>query len=265
MGSKNFTEQVVLGEIIAQHLEHRLGRKITRRLDLGGTLITYQALLDGQIALYPEYTGTIEAEILKETPSPVPAEVFARTQQEMLRRAQVQVLNPLGIDNSFVMVIRTSDAKKYNIATLSEAAQVKTGWKIGMGYEFSQRIDGLPALNSYHLPLSANPSTMDLGLMYKALDQGQVTMIAANATDGALLGHDWTVLRDDKKVFGSYQACIMVRQDRLAEEPRLGPALEELSGKFTNDAMRKLNAEVDVDHRDVHQVAADFLKQAGLD
>ena len=264
VGSKNFTEQVVLGEIIAQHLEHRLNHPVTRKLNLGGTLLSYQALANGQIGLYPEYTGTMEAEILKERPAPDAAMVFERSRLEMARTAQMEVLNPLGIDNTFVMVVRNEDARKYNLHTLSDAAKVPNGWKLGVGYEFEQRIDGMPALNNYHLPMAAPVRSMDLGLLYKALEQGQVTMIAANATDGPLAAHDWTVLADDKKTFGSYQACIMVRQDLLAAEPQLRPALDELSGKFSNETMRKLDAEVDVDHHQVSAVAAGFLARAGL-
>jgi len=264
VGSKNFTEQVVLGEIIAQHLENRLGRKVTRQFNLGGTLLTYQALLGGQVSLYPEYTGTIEAEILKEKPSSDPAQVFLRARQEMRRVAQIEVLDPLGIDNFFAMVIRGEDARKFKLETLSQAAQVKDGWKLGMGYEFEQRIDGMPSLEEYRLPMSAPPRSMDLGLMYKALEKGQVTMIAANATDGPLAAHDWKVLQDDKHAFGSYQACIMARQETLAAEPRLQPALLELSGKLNNELMRKLNAAVDVDHRPVRDVAAGFLREIGL-
>jgi osmoprotectant transport system substrate-binding protein len=264
VGSKNFTEQVVLGEIIAQHLEHRLGRPVTRRLNMGGTLLSYQALLLGEISLYPEYTGTIDAEILKEPPSNNPDEAYQFARQELARRAQIDVLKPLGIDNVFAMVVRGADARKLNIATLSDAAQAKTAWKLGAGYEFQQRIDGMPALNQYHLPIDTAPVAMDLGLMYKALEEGKVTMVAANATDGPLAAHDWTVLKDDKHVFASYQACIMVRQDAQADEPRLRPALDELSGKFTNEVMRKLNAAVDVDHRQPAAVAAQFLQEAGL-
>lgn len=264
VGSKNFTEQVVLGEIIAQHLEHRLGTKVTRRFNLGGTLLTYQALTSGEISVYPEYTGTIAAEILKETPSSDPAQVYERSRLEMARRAQVDVLSPLGIDNTFAMVIRGEDARRLKVSTLSEAAAVTEGWKLGVGYEFQERIDGMPALSTYHLPMSAAPRSMDLGLLYKALELGQVTMIAANATDGPLAAHDWTVLVDDKKAFGAYQACILARQQVLADNPPLKPALEELSGKFTNDIMRKLDAEVDVKHRQVAAVATEFLTQIGL-
>src|SRR5579883_1209359 len=153
VGSKNFTEQVILGEIIAQHLQHRLDRPVVRRLNLGGTLLTYQALLNGEISLYPEYTGTIEAEILKETPSPDPSQVFERSRLEMARREQLDLLPALGFDNSFAIVIRGEDARRDKITTLSEAASVKHGWKLGMGYEFASRIDGMPALNKYHLPM----------------------------------------------------------------------------------------------------------------
>jgi osmoprotectant transport system substrate-binding protein len=265
VGSKNFTEQVLLGEIIAQHLEHRLpGAKIVRQLNLSGTLITYNALLNGQISLYPEYTGTIQAEILKEKPASDPAQTLERSRLEMRRLSQMEVLDPLGFDNFFTMAIRGEDARKYKLETLSQAAAVKDGWKLGVGYEFLGRIDGMPALSQYRLPLTAAPRSMDLGLMYKALDQGEVTMIAANATDGPLEGRDVKMLADDRKVFGSYQACIVARQDVLIADPRLKPALSELSGKFTNDLMRKLNADVDVHHQQVRQVATDFLRQAGL-
>jgi osmoprotectant transport system substrate-binding protein len=264
VGSKNFTEQVILGEIIAQHLEHRLGRKVTRRFNLGGTLLSYQAIVLGQISLYPEYTGTIASEILKEKPSSDPDQAYLFASQELTRRSQIDLLKPLGINNVFAMVIRGEDARKDNLATLSDAAQVKTPWKLGAGYEFQTRMDAMPALNTYRLPFTGAPMAMDLGLMYKALDQGQVTMIAANATDGPLAAHDWTVLKDDRNAFAAYQACIMVRQDSEAGEPRLRPALEELSGKFTNEVMRKLNAAVDVDHRAISDVAAQFLAEAGL-
>ncbi|HEV8147117.1 MAG TPA: glycine betaine ABC transporter substrate-binding protein [Bryobacteraceae bacterium] len=264
VGSKNFTEQVVLGEIVAQHLERRLGRPIERKLNLTGTLITYQALQAGEIALYPEYTGTIQAEILKEPPGTEASIMFERVRSEMHRVAQTEVFEPLGIDNRFVMVVRSSDAVQNKVSTLSEAAQVKDGWKLGVGYEFQSRSDGMPLLNKYHLPMSAAPRSMDLGLLFKALSEGKVTMIAANATDGPLASPDYTVLADDQKLFPPYQACLMVREDVLAAEPALRGALKELSGKFTNEVMRKLNAQVDVDHRQQRDVAAEFLASAGL-
>jgi glycine betaine/choline ABC-type transport system substrate-binding protein len=255
---------VLLGEIVAQHLENRLQRRVERRLNLGGTLITYQALLAGEVSIYPEYLGTIQAEILKEPPGYDATIMLERVRIEMRRQAQAEVLDPLGVDNGFVMVIRTSDAREYNLQNLTQAAQVKNGWKLGEGYEFQARSDGRPLLAKYNLPMSAPPRAMDLGLLYKALSNGQVTMIAANATDGPLTSPDFTILADDQKVFPPYLAALLVRQESLNAEPRLKAALGELSGKFTNDSMRKLNAQVDIEHRQVSTVAAEFLKQAGL-
>jgi glycine betaine/choline ABC-type transport system substrate-binding protein len=264
VGSKNFTEQVLLGEIVAQHLENRLQRKVERRLNLGGTLLTYEALHAGEISVYPEYLGTIQAEILKEPPSVDPAVILERARIEMRPLAQSEVLDPLGIDNGFAMVIRSSDAREFKLENLSQAAEVKRGWRLGEGYEFQSRSDGQPLLAKYHLPFIAPPRAMDLGLLYKALGEGQVTMIAANATDGALTSPDYTVLADDKKVFPPYAAALLVRQEAMTAEPKLRAALVQLSGKFNNDVMRKLNAQVDIGHRQPSEVAAGFLAEAGL-
>jgi osmoprotectant transport system substrate-binding protein len=264
VGSKSSTEQILLGEIVAQHLEHRLGTKIERRLNLGGTLITYQTLVTGDISLYPEYTGAVAEEILREQPSPDASLLLGRVKGEMQRIAQTTVLDPLGIDNGFVIIVRDEDANKDKLQTITDATQVNDGWKLGVSYEFEQRNDGIAALNQYKLPMSVPVRSMDLGPLFKALEQGELTMIAADATDGPIMGHNWKILQDDKKVFPPYQACLMVRQDALAAEPKLGPALAELSGKFSNEVMRRLNAQIDLDHRQPADVAAAFLTQAGL-
>src|SRR6202023_326667 len=131
--------------------------------------------------------------------------------------------------------VRTADAKQRKVATLSDAAKVSGFWKLGAGYEFSQRSDGMPLLAKYKFEWSAAPRSMDLGLLFKALAEGQVTMVAANATDGPLTSPDYTILSDDQKVFPPYDVCRMVRQDSLAAEPRMKAALAELSGKFSNE------------------------------
>jgi glycine betaine/choline ABC-type transport system substrate-binding protein len=265
VGSKNFTEQVVLGEIIAQHLEHRLHQKVERSLNLGGTLLAQQALVGRQIDLYPEYTGTALAVILKDSIDTHPAGVLAKVRAEYLQKFHAEWLDPLGIDDSFAMVVKGPQARAQHLETLSDAAKVPQAWTLGVGYEFEQRADGLQALEkAYGLRWSGSPKTMDLGLLYKAMEQGQVTMIAANATDGLLSKTDLTVLRDDRQAFPPYQVCIVARQDSLRETPGLREALVELSGKFDNQLMQKLNFQVDVEHRSVAQVAAEFLKQSGL-
>jgi len=261
VGSKNFTEQVVLGEIIAQHLELRLKQKVERRLNLGGTLLAHGALLNGEIDLYPEYTGTALTAILKDPPDNDPARVLARVRSEYVDKFHVEWLDPLGIDNSFAMVVSGADARSKNLRNLSDAAKVTSGWKLGVGYEFQQRPDGLAALDrTYHLHWIGSPQSMDLGLLYKALEGNQVGMIAANATDGLLSKLDVKILEDDQHAFPPYQVAIAAGQRRLKDTPGMREALLELSGKFTNQSMQQLNYQVDGEHRPVAQVAAEFLK-----
>jgi osmoprotectant transport system substrate-binding protein len=261
VGSKNFTEQVVLGEIIAQQLERRLHVSVERRLNLGGTLLAHQALVSGQIDVYPEYTGTALAAVLKDPLDNDPGGVLARVRSEYLQKFQVEWLDPLGIDDSFAMVVNGTLAREKKLESLTDAAAAGGTWSLGVGYEFEQRVDGLAALDkTYHLKWQGSPKTMDLGLLYKALEQGQVTMIAANATDGLLSKLDLKVLADDKRAFPPYQVCVVARAASLQTVPGMREALVELSGKFTNERMRELNYQVDGLHRPVGEVAADFLK-----
>jgi osmoprotectant transport system substrate-binding protein len=265
VGSKNFTEQVVLGEIVAQHLEHRLGHRVDRKLNLGGTMLAHQALLRGEIDLYPEYTGTALTAILKLSPTSDPAAAVALVRSEYQSRFALEWMEPLGFNNTFAMVIRGEDARKHKIATLSDAARHAPGWNLGVGYEFQQRPDGLAGLlKTYHLPIHGSPKTMDLGLLYKALEQGQVSMVAGNATDGQLSVLDALVLQDDQRYFPPYDCGLVVRPEILKDHPALRQALVELGGRFTDQTMRKLNHQVDSEHRPIRDVAEQFLRDAGL-
>jgi len=265
VGSKNFTEQVVLGEIIAQHLAYRLGRHVDRQLNLGGTMLAHQALVRGEIDLYPEYTGTALTTILKLSPARDPAAAIALVRAEYQARFGLEWMDPFGFNNTFAMVIRGEDARKNKIATLSDAARYSPGWTLGVGYEFQQRPDGLEGLlKAYHLPIHGSPKTMDLGLLYKALEQGQVSMVAGNATDGQLSVLDAVVLQDDQRYFPPYDCGVVVRAEILKDNPPLRQALVELAGRFTDETMRKLNYQVDGEHRPVREVAEQFLREARL-
>jgi osmoprotectant transport system substrate-binding protein len=265
VGSKNFTEQVILGEIVAQHLEHRLGRRVDRKLNLGGTMLAHQALVRGDIDLYPEYTGTALTTILKLPPAQDPAAALALVRAEYQARFGVEWMESLGFNNTFAMVIRGEDARKSKVATLSDAARYSPGWKLGVGYEFQQRPDGLAGLlKTYNLPIHGSPKTMDLGLLYKALEQREVSMVAANATDGQLSVLDVLVLRDDKRYFPPYECALAVRSESLDANAPLRQALTELAGRFTDLTMRKLNYQVDGEHRPARDVAEQFLLEAGL-
>jgi osmoprotectant transport system substrate-binding protein len=262
VGSKNETEGALLGEMVAQHLERRLEGNVRRQLSLGSTAITNQALLTGQIDVYPEYTGLIEAVILKEPPSPDPTILIERSRTEMRRVAQSELIDPLGFDSRATMVVRTNDAPRE--ASLSAAAAGTRKWQIGVSFDFQDRPDGPPALLPYRLPQGAAVRAMDPKQLWMALEKGEINMVAASATDGHLASRDWTALADDKNVFPPQLACLLVRQEKLAQEPRLQPALQELSGKFTVEAMRKLNAQVDIEKKPLEQVAATALAEAGL-
>ena len=265
VGSKNFTEQVILGEIVAQHLEHRLGRHVDRQLNLGGTLLVHQALVNGDIDLYPEYTGTALTTVLKLPPTHDPVAAMALARAEYQARFGVEWMDPLGFNNTFAMVIRGEDARTNKTATLSEAARYNPGWILGVGYEFQQRSDGLAGLlKTYHLPILGSPKSMVLGLLYKALEQQHVSMVAGNATDGQLSVLDVLVLRDDQHYFPPYDCALAVRSEILKDNPPLRQALTELAGLFTDLTMRKLNYQVDGAHRPVREVAEQFLRDTGL-
>ena len=265
VGSKNFTEQVILGEIVAQHLENRMQQKIVRRLNLGGTLLVHQSVMNGEIDVYPEYSGTALSSILKINMINDPKAIVERIRDMYHSNLRLEWLNPLGFNNTFVMAVRDETATQLKLKTLSDAEQAKVEWRLGVGYEFEQRPDGLSTLNkTYHFRDLKAPVTMDLGLIYRALEQKQVNMIAANSTDGLLAVAKVKVLADDRHAFPPYDAALVARSETIETYPKFKPALDELAGKFTEESMRKLNYEVDGEHKPVADVAAAFLRNAGL-
>jgi glycine betaine/choline ABC-type transport system substrate-binding protein len=258
VASKNFTEQVLLGEILAQQIERRLGVPVVRKLNLGGTMLSHEALVKGDIDLYPEYTGTALTAVLKQPPLTDRAAALEKVRAAYRSQWQLEWLPPLGFNDTFAMIVRGETARA-GLKTLSQAA-AKQPWRIGVGYEFQQRPDGLPGLvTTYGLRLDGNPVTMDLGLLYAALDARKVDLIAANSTDGLIAARDVAILEDDRRYFPPYECAVVVRADILTRFPPLRAALEELSGKLSDDAMRRLNYEVDGKHRSAVAVAGEYL------
>jgi osmoprotectant transport system substrate-binding protein len=259
VGSKNFTEQVLLAEILAQHIERRLHIPVARKFNLGGTLLAHTAITSGAIDLYPEYSGTALTAVLKKPPSKDPAAVMALVRSAYRQQWRLEWLRPLGFNNTFAMMVRGDIARRTGIHTLSEAARTQA-WKLGAGYEFKQRPDGLAGLlAAYNLRTDGDPVTMDLGLLYAALKSSKVDLIAANSTDGLAAVLDVAMLEDDRHYFPPYECAVVAREDTLARLPGLRDAVEELSGKFPDAVMRKLNFGVDGEHRPPAQVAARFL------
>jgi osmoprotectant transport system substrate-binding protein len=266
VGSKNFSEQALLGEILAQHLESRTHLHVIRRFYLAGSYICQQALLAGRIDTYVEYTGTALTAILKDPIESDPAVVFGRVQSEYQRKFNLTVMPSLGFDNTFAIVVRGEDARRLNLKTLSQAAGAAASWRAGFGYEFMERPDGYPGLaRIYGLRFAAAPRILDLGLLYRALLDKQVDVVAGNSTDGLLAARDLVILEDDKHYFPPYEAVPIVRDDTLAKHPEVRAAITELAGKISSEEMRKMNYAVDGEHRDAAEVAREFLHSKGLD
>ena len=262
VGAKNFTEQLILGEIISQQVERCAGVPVERRLNLGGTLLAHQAIVSGEIDIYPEYSGTALTSVLNEAPRHDAAAVLARVREEYLRRWGVRWLDSLGFENTFAMAIPEALAERNALRTLSDAARSGIGWSLGVGYEFEERPDGLPGLlQTYPLKLESAPRTMDLGLLYSAIGQGQVNMVAANSTDGMLEAMRLRVLEDDRRFFPPYEAAILVREETLGRIAGLRGCLESLSGKFSETRMRALNLQADRGETDLRTVATEAISE----
>lgn len=260
VGSKNFTEQLILGEILAQQLERKLGQKVERKLNLGGTLLAHEALVTGEIDVYPEYTGTALTAILKMPPSSDAKKVLEEVRSTYEKRWQIEWLAPFGFNNSFAMVVRGDEARRGGLNSISDAARYKNDWLMGAGYEFVERPDGFHGLvNAYGLGIQGQIETMDLGLLYQALEQRKVDMVAASATDGMLSVLDVKVLQDDRHYFPPYEAAPVVRAEALAAHAGMRQALEELGGRLSDREMQRLNYELDGRHRPLGDVAREFL------
>jgi osmoprotectant transport system substrate-binding protein len=266
IGSKNFTEQAVLGEMLAQHLEATTHLKVERRFYLAGTYICQQAILAGRIDAYVEYTGTALMAILKLPAERDPKRVYERVKREYASRFNLDVMEPLGFDNTFAIVIRGEDARRLHIDTISQAAPYTPDWRAGFGYEFMERPDGYQGLvRTYGLRFAAPPRIMDLGLLYRTLIDKQVDLVAGSSTDGLLSVYDLAVLKDDQHYFPPYQAVPIIRRETLIRHPEVRQALDELGGRISEEEMRRLNFAVDGEHRDVQAVVREFLRSKGLE
>ena len=291
VGAKNFTEQVVLGELVAQEIEAVTGERVERRFYLAGSYLCQQALVSGRIDGYVEYTGTALTAILKQPLPPVgqrdEASVRATVGRLYEERYQVRVGAGLGFEDTFAMVVRGVDARRLGVRTISDVVRVSEveadssaalrndkqkgqrdfppPWRLGVGYEFEERPDGLRGLEAaYGLRFEGAPRTMDLGLLYRALQSGQVDMVAGNSTDGPIRALGFVVLEDDKHYFPPYEAVPLFREDSLKAHPGIVVALGRLAGKVSAEEVQGMNDAVDGQHRDVGEVVREFRRGKGL-
>lgn len=265
VGSKNFTESFILGEIIAQQIEAHTALKVERRFYLAGTYICQQAMLAGRIDIYPEYTGTALTAVLKAKPSNDKREVYERVKSEYERRFQLTLGPEFGFNDTFAMEIRGEDARRLKIRKLSEAAQYTPQWRAGFGYEFMERPDGFRGLAAtYGLHFAEQPRIMDLGLLARALKDRQIDFAGGNATDGLIRALDLFALEDDRHYFPPYEAVPVVREQVLREHPEVSSALAALDRMISDSDMQNLNYAVDAQHEDTQVVAREFLRAKKL-
>jgi len=260
VGSKNFTEQLVLSELLAQYLESVCHAPVERRFYLAGTYICHQALLAGRIDVYVEYTGTALAAILKQNASGDSQAVYEQVKEDYRRKFGLDVMPPLGFNNSFAMVMRGDQARRLGVSTLSQLARVAPQLRLGVGYEFLERQDGYKGLvSTYGLKFAEAPRVMDLGLLYRALQSKSVDVVAGNNTDGLIAALGLVVLADDKHYFPPYDAVPIVRPQLFQQCPAVRAAFERLAGRITADDMREMNYAVDGEKKDAADVARAFL------
>ncbi len=265
IGSKNFTEQVILGELLAQQIEAKTDLKVIRKLNLGGTFICHQALVAGELTAYVEYTGTALTAILESAPARKPNTVFRLVQEAYRDKFDLEWLPPLGFTNTFAILVREDAAKRHGVTSISDLAKVASRWKAAFGYEFLERADGFPGLaDLYGLKFAEAPVVMDLALTYQALADGRVDVIAGDSTNGLIHSLGLKILEDDKGYFPPYEAAPVVSAAALERFPELRQALTALAGSLSDEDMRRINGLVDGERRNAREVVMAFREEKRL-
>jgi osmoprotectant transport system substrate-binding protein len=263
IGSKNFTEQVVLGELYAQALEAR-GLKVERKLNLGGTLIAHRAVVGGQIDLYPEYTGTALLNVMKAERMTDPAAVYHKVKSHYEREFKLTWLEPAPLNNTYVLVVRPETAARHDLKTLSDLARVSKQLKLGAGAEFRDRQDGLPGLRAVYGMQFAEDRQFATPLKYEALRRKQVEVVSAFATDGQISAYNLVPLVDDKRLWPPYNVAPVVRMQALQQHPELAEVLNRVNAVLTDAVISELNFRVEGHREEPKDVARDFLRKRGL-
>jgi osmoprotectant transport system substrate-binding protein len=263
IGSKNFAEQLILGELYAQALEAN-GVKVERKLNMGGTLIAHQALVSGEVDMYPEYTGTALAVVLKAETMTDPEAVYQKVKQYYEKTLNATWLKPTRINNTYVIVIRPDTAEKYHVKTLSDLAKVSKQLVLGAGPEFRSRKDGIPGLKATYGIEWKEDRSIAIGLRYPALLARQIDAIDGYATDGQISRDKLVKLVDDKHLWPPYFVAPVIRLAALRENQQAAEMLDRVSGLLDDAAMSEMNWRVDGNKEEPKDVARDFLKKKGL-
>ena len=265
IGSKNFTEQLIIGNILAELIKDKTDIKVEEKLNLGGTQVAFSALKEGSIDLYVEYSGTGYVNILNITePNSNKKEVYDIVKKRFIEEYNIELLNPIGFNNTYAMAVTKETAEKYNLKTVSDLAQVSKDLIIGPTIEFPNREDGLIGLKKAYNMDFKDVKAIDGSLRYTALVNNETQVIDAFTTDGLIEKFKLVILEDDREFFPPYDAITLIKKETLEKYPELKEVIALLDGTITDEIMRKLNYEVDINRRDVKEVAIEFLKSEGL-
>jgi glycine betaine/choline ABC-type transport system substrate-binding protein len=265
IGSKNFTEQLILGEMMAQRIEIIPGLKVERKFNLGGTMIGHEALIKGEIDMYPEYTGTGLLAVLNSKESfKGPEELYDFVSREYERRFDLKWLAPFGFNNTYAFAIRNEDAEKYGWKAISDVKDSAVAVRAGFTSEFSERPDGYPGIKAAYGIEFGKVIDLDPALMYDAVKEKQVDLITAFSTDSRIPGYNLVLLKDDKSFFPPYYAAPVVRIETLNQFPEINDVLAPLAGLLDEQTMQGLNFEVDQKKREVKEVVREFLESNRL-
>lgn len=253
IGSKKFTESVILGEVVSQLLNSSEVRA-THKAELGGTRILWNALESGDIDIYPEYTGTIEEEILRK-------KVRNFTELKMLlEKKGIGISKPLGFNNTYAIGIKTKKAQKLNLRKISDL-KLYPDLKMGFGEEFKQRQDGWPGLKKLYGLIQSNIRGIDHDIAYRALENGDIDVTDLYSTDAEIDYYNLSILEDDKKYFPSYEAVFVYRLDQVKKTPQIMKVIESLEGKINDKKMISLNRQSKIEKQSAGQVASEFINK----
>jgi osmoprotectant transport system substrate-binding protein len=265
IGSKDFTESIILGEMFAQLIEGNTDIDVTRKLNMGGTFVCFEAVKNGDIDLYPEYTGTGLTAQLKMDVITDADEAYQVVAEEFDKQFNIKWLSPLGLNNTYTLAVTQEVAEEYGVETFSDLAGVSENLIFGAEHEFFNRQDGFEGLvEAYDMKFAGEPKKMQVALKYQAIGNGDMDVTDAFATDGQIIQYNLKILEDDKGFFPPYYVAPIVKNETLEQFPELEEVLNMLAGLVDVATMTELNYRVDVEGESVEAVAADFLTEAGL-
>jgi len=265
VGSKDFSENIVLGEIFAQLIEAKTDLKVIRKLNMGGTFVNFEAIKNGQIDLYPEYTGTALTAQLKMDVITDADETYRIVSEEFDKQFNIKWLKPLGFNNTYTLAVTNEIFETYRIETFSDLAAISENLVFGAEHEFFDRQDGFDGLvKTYGMKFKGEPKKMNVSLKYQAMGSGDIDVTDAFATDGQIKQYNLKVIKDDKNFFPPYYAAPIIRKEVLEKYPELEQILNSLEGLIDDETMMEMNYKIDVDNQDIKKVAEDFLREKGL-